>query len=148
MELRYCPMCDASAQPLGVLGHLAHYRCGACGLQFSVKLRKKAMRKKLRSRKNSTVDLTPTWVGLYPALIGVLRTRGASAKAKRDVKAEIRRAARFLDKHEGGTRWTDAASLSLPLVDKSEVAAANIRRLLAKVDWLNRYGASRKLKRS
>lgn len=31
----YCPVCDGWAAVLGQLGHLRHYRCRACGKEFS-----------------------------------------------------------------------------------------------------------------
>ena len=31
----YCPFCDGDIVLLGVLGHVVHFRCRDCGLDFS-----------------------------------------------------------------------------------------------------------------
>jgi hypothetical protein len=33
---QHCPKCDDYGSPLGVLGSLAHFRCRACGWDWSV----------------------------------------------------------------------------------------------------------------
>jgi hypothetical protein len=33
-----CPACEGPGVPLGVLGRRAHFRCRACGTDFSVRL--------------------------------------------------------------------------------------------------------------
>lgn len=34
-EMPACPVCDASAVPLGTLGFLDHWRCRDCGAQWA-----------------------------------------------------------------------------------------------------------------
>jgi transposase-like protein len=34
-EPTYCPLCDSEAGEMGSLGNRKHYRCRACGVDFS-----------------------------------------------------------------------------------------------------------------
>jgi transposase-like protein len=34
-HVHYCPICDGHGEHLGGLGHLDHYRCRQCGMNFS-----------------------------------------------------------------------------------------------------------------
>jgi hypothetical protein len=34
-NLDFCPMCDATAAPMGTLGRRVHYRCRDCGMMWS-----------------------------------------------------------------------------------------------------------------
>jgi tRNA(Ile2) C34 agmatinyltransferase TiaS len=45
MRQRYCPVCDGPGMLLGSLGHLVHWRCQNCGMDFSSKARAKWKRK-------------------------------------------------------------------------------------------------------
>ena len=44
-----------------------------------------------------TIDVTPTWAGLLPAMLMVLEQ--GNAKAKQEIKAELQRMARIADLH-------------------------------------------------
>ncbi len=44
-----------------------------------------------------TIDITPTWAGLLPAMLMVLEQ--GNAKAKQEIKAELQRMARIADLH-------------------------------------------------
>lgn len=39
MNMRPCPLCNGPANKLGRLGNLNHYRCTACGMTFSRKIK-------------------------------------------------------------------------------------------------------------
>lgn len=46
-----------------------------------------------------TIDITPTWQGLMPALIRVLQNPRASADAHKQCEEELMRLAKFADDH-------------------------------------------------
>jgi hypothetical protein len=55
-----------------------------------------AARREIES-KTETIDLTPTWASLMPALIAVLRNPDASAEAIKTVSEELTRLAQRVD---------------------------------------------------
>jgi hypothetical protein len=94
-----------------------------------------------RARKNmKPFDLTPTWSGLLPAMLGVLCSPQAPSKAKQDVREEIIRAAKFLDKVAPGKDWTGKVALNLPVVGESVKARAFFSVLMREVDARNKKG--------